>query len=291
MTFGNLTPYLRRITGPCYSSPMPGRQGRTTAARRSLGEDIKTLSPEEREAVNRLRPPSERLVDPNSKCGARLKDSPNRKGDHTTCQNKAGEGTDHPGYGNCKFHGGSTKAGKTKAARDYGRDLIALDKARFGGDGSLLTVTAEEAILEEVRRSVAMVRFLEDQIAQWQFGPLSDDPDEQPPLGGLPRLMDETARGASSFTDEREWLMLYREERKHLAQVSSLAIGAGLAERMVRIAESQGQVLATVVRVVLDALALSPEQSALVPQIVPGIIRQVTAGQPVTVQGELVSAQ
>lgn len=243
-----------------------------------------------------MRPPSERLVDPNSKCGARLRESTFRKGDHTTCQNKAGEGTSHPGYGNCKFHGGSTEAGNKKAVRQYGRDLIQQGKDRFGGDGSLLTITAEEALIEEVRRSVAMVRFLEEQIGTWQYASLSADPDADPPyLGGLPTLMDETARGASTFTDEREWLMLYREERKHMAQVSSLAIGAGLAERMVRIAEKQGEVLATVVRQILDALALSPEQRALVPHLVPQVIRQVTAGQPVTlpdtVPGELVPAK
>lgn len=266
---------------------MPGRQGRTTAARRALGQDIRTLTEDERKAVNALRPPSERIVDPNTKCGARLRESATRKGDHTTCQNKAGEGTSHPGYGNCKFHGGSTEAGNKRAAREYGRDLIQDQKKRFGGDGSLLTITAEEALLEEVRRSVAMVRFLEEQIGTWQYD-LTDHADDPRPLGGLPQLMDETERGASTFTDEREWLMLYREERKHMAQVSALAIGAGLAERMVRIAEAQGQVLATVVRVILDALGLSPEQRALVPHLVPTVIRQVTSGQPVTLEGELV---
>lgn len=239
-----------------------------------------------------MRPPSERLMDPSLKCGAKLKqaDRPNRKSEDKTCQNKAGEGTSHPGYGNCKFHGGSTQAGVKAAARVYGRDLIQRQKIyidKFGGDHSLLDVTPEEALLEEVRRSVAMVRWLEERIGGWQFDastPHPDDPNSSNGLNlnGLPQLIDETSRGAATFTDEREWLLLYREERKHAAQVSKMAIDAGLAERMVRIAENQGQILASVIRRVLDALELSADQQALVPQVVPHIIRQITVGQPVT---------
>jgi hypothetical protein len=253
---------------------------RTTKSRQAQVEVAK-LTPEEREAINALRPPSERLADPDTRCGARLKPDPNRKGDHTTCRNRAGEGTDHPGYGHCKFHGGTTEAGRKSAARSYGRDLIQREKARFGGDRNLLDgISPEEALLEEVRRSVAMVRFLEDAIAKWQ---MEANPDEHAQVGGLPRLVDETSRGAASFTDEREWLMLYREERKHAAQVSSLAINAGLAERMVRIAEKQGEVMATAIQAILTHLNLTPQQEELVPQIVPTIIRQVASGQPVDI--------
>jgi hypothetical protein len=126
-----------------------------------------------------------------------------------------------------------------------------------------------------------MVRFLEDAIAKWQMDADPNIPSSS--TGGLPRLVDETSRGAASFTDEREWLMLYREERKHAAQVSSLAINAGLAERMVRIAEKQGEVMATAIQAILEALDLTPSQQDRVPQIVPTIIRQVSAGQPVDI--------
>ena len=33
------------------------------------------------------------------------------------CQHKAGAGTDHPGYGRCKWHGGTSAANKTHAMR------------------------------------------------------------------------------------------------------------------------------------------------------------------------------
>lgn len=43
---------------------------------------------------------------PNPHCGAKLK---SRDG---LCGKTAGWGTDHPGFGNCKLHGGSTPTGK-----------------------------------------------------------------------------------------------------------------------------------------------------------------------------------
>lgn len=255
------------------------------------------LTKSERDAVNALRPPSQRIVDPEERCGAKLhaprEDDAPRQHQFDTCQNKKGQATDHPGFGYCKFHGGSTPAGEKSAARNYGREWIQRQKtqeelqAQFGGSHLSITLSPEEALLEEVRRSVAMVRFLEERIGTWQYAAAPQSAQEEwPHLGGLPILMGETSRGAATFTDEREWLMLYREERKHSAQVSSLAINAGLAERMVRIAENQGQILASVIRAVLDALGLTPQQLQLVPQVVPDIIRKVTSGQSLVLEGE-----
>src|SRR5690606_18581928 len=146
----------------------------------------------------------------------------------------------------------------------------------FGGNKDLTNVTPEQALLEEVRRSVAMVRFLEEAIAKWQF---DSDAGPQDGLGGLPTLVDETSRGNATFTDEREWLLLYRQEREHAVEVARMAIDAGIAQRLVTIAEDQGRTLALAIRQVLDALSLTPEQVAMVPRIVPPILRQVASGQ------------
>jgi hypothetical protein len=84
-------------------------------------------------------------------------------------------------------------------------------------------------------------------------------------------------------------LMLYREERNHAARVSKMAIDAGLQERMVKIAEDQGVILATAIKQVLDALNLSPSQASMVPEVVPGILRSLSSSQP-AIQGEVVHA-
>ena len=74
------------------------------------------------------------------------------------------------------------------------------------------------------------------------------------------------------------WYQLYLKEREHLAKVCALALRAGIEERKVKLAESQGALVADVIRRILNALCLTPEQQALVPQIVPEQLRLLAAG-------------
>lgn len=201
------------------------------------------------------------------RCGAVTR-TPNEDGTRRYCQLAAGYGTDHLGYGTCSKHGGLLPNNRKGAAREAGRQFIMA--RHFGGDiDKVADLSAEQALVEEVRRSAAMVRFLQDHIAQWAI----PDPEDRPAdLGGLPDLLSETSKGFTSFTNEREWLTMYREERAHLAKVSKMCIDAGLAERMVRLAEDQGRIIVAVIRQVLDALGLTPDQHALIPQVVPPIL-------------------
>lgn len=74
------------------------------------------------------------------------------------------------------------------------------------------------------------------------------------------------------------WYQLYLKEREHLAKVCALALRAGIEERKVKLAESQGALVAEVIRRILNALGLTPEQQALVPRIVPEQLRLLAAG-------------
>jgi hypothetical protein len=69
------------------------------------------------------------------------------------------------------------------------------------------------------------------------------------------------------------WYQLYLKEREHLAKVCSLALRAGIEERRVKLAENQGLLVADVIRRILGSLNLTPEQSNLVPVIVPRELR------------------
>ena len=127
------------------------------------------LTEDEIAAINAKRPPSEQIR-PSKTCGA---DKANGMG---PCKLQAGAGTDHPGWGYCTTHGGNTQAGKKHAARLQGRHILEARKhewVKFGGDRNdpaIRNLTAEQALLEEVRRSVAMVRWLEEQIGRWDYG-------------------------------------------------------------------------------------------------------------------------
>ena len=274
----------------------------------------------------RLNPksPSKIAEEERPRCGAR-----GRTGN--PCRNMAGSNTPHPGYGHCSKHGGNTEAGLKAGARAAGRDIIdkfkrdyAMD-VRFGGDRkdpSIANLTPESALVEEVRRSAAMVRFLEERIAHWglDFDEavldwLERDPnshksftkpemaervrqylasldDEDPSsLQHLPELIQiQSKTGLSSYTNKREWLYLYREERAHLARVAKMALDAGVAQRLVSLAEDQGRILSSALRAVLSALSLTPEQQRAVPIIVPIVLRAVASDQPVPPIDQLIAA-
>lgn len=227
------------------------------------------MSEAERAQANATRAPTNQVN--TNKCPAKV-----RHGDNAgePCSRTAGQGTSHQGFGYCSKHGGNTPSGKKAAARAMGRELILQQKERFGGDRDnvyIRNITAEQALLEEVRRSTAMVRFLEEKIGQWQLegatGELRSDGDL-----GLPALVEETSKGAPGATDVQAWLLLYREERAHMAKVAKMCIDANISKRLVDLAETQGQVLHSVIAGVLKALNLTELQAQAVPTIVPQVI-------------------
>ena len=56
------------------------------------------------------------------------------------------------------------------------------------------------------------------------------------------------------------------------------AIKAGVEERRVRLAESQGELVAGVIRAILSDLGLTVEQQALVGEVVPRHLRLLAGG-------------
>lgn len=73
------------------------------------------------------------------------------------------------------------------------------------------------------------------------------------------------------------WYQLYMKEREHLAKVSALALRAGIEERKIKLAESQGELVAAVLQRILNALNLSPDQWEQVPVIVPRELRALAS--------------
>lgn len=73
------------------------------------------------------------------------------------------------------------------------------------------------------------------------------------------------------------WYQLYMKEREHLAKVSALALRAGIEERKIKLAESQGELVAAVLQRILNALNLTPAQWEQVPVIVPRELRALAS--------------
>ena len=164
-------------------------------------------------------------------CGARKKQGPG------TCTRPAGWGTDHPGFGQCKLHGGSTQSG-TKAAAE--RQAIAAVETY----GLPREVAPHEALIEELHRTAGHVAWLGMMVRDLESDQLHG------PVGG----------GLNSYPSEEPhvWLKLYQAERKHYAHVAKTCVDVGIAERQVALAEAQGQLIATIIVGVLRDLDIDP---------------------------------
>lgn len=190
------------------------------------------------------------------KCGARKRD-----GSGDTCQLRAGWGTDHPGIGPCRKHGGNTRNHVAAARLEEARRAVATY-------GLPRDIDPAAALLEEVHRTAGHVAWLGQKVAEL---------DEDDLVWGVTEEVD---KGSGQFSGvditkaakPNAWLVLYQQERKHLVDVSAAAIRAGVDAALVRLTEQQGALLAGAIQQILERLELSPAQQALVPQVVPGVL-------------------
>lgn len=194
-----------------------------------------------------------------AKCGANK-----RKGDGT-CGQAAGWGTDHPGTGPCKLHGGTTRAHVTAARTAMAQRAVATY-------GLPREIDPAAALLEEVHRTAGHVAWLARKVAELRDEDLT---------WGITQETDKTATmypGTDTKSTARPnvWLELYHRERRHLVQVSKAALDAGISERMVRLAEQQGVMLAQVIR--RSAEGLLTEVTALLDEETAGRIRRAWPG-------------
>jgi hypothetical protein len=168
----------------------------------------------------------------------------------------------------CAFHGGNAPRAKAAAAR-----RMAEEKARTALEtyGRPIDTTPTEALLEEVRWTAGHVQWLRDRVRELEQAAVTWGVTEkvEKTAGEFPGV-DTTHAAAPNV-----WVDLYARERKHLVDVCKAAISAGIEERRVRLAESQGALLASVIHRILGDLNLTPDQRALVSEVVPRHLRAV----------------
>lgn len=158
------------------------------------------------------------------------------------CKQAAGLGTDHFGWGKCKFHGGTSKALTIAAHRQMATESVRI----LGLD---VKIDPSRALLEELWRTAGHIQWIRDEIEK---------------LGGADSLLTLTALGYKP----RAFMEIYQKERSHLAKVAAMALAAGVAERQVKIAEEQGALVAQAIKAILGDLGLTEEQTAAAPSIV-----------------------
>lgn len=175
----------------------------------------------------------------------------------------------------CWKHGGalpqSRRAVKVRAATAHATRLMTT----YGGKSN---TTPLQALLDEVQWTAGHVEWLRRRVQDIESGDLADRFDEDPLVWGVTRRKEGgDDRGVTEEAAPNIWVKLYQQERAHLVKVCAEAIRAGLDERMVRLAENQGQLVVGVIRGILADLNLSVEQQARVPAIVPARLRELHA--------------
>lgn len=173
----------------------------------------------------------------------------------------------------CKWHGGNTPQAKAKAAERAA--MLAAQRgavaavARFG---ARTDVTPAEALLELVHYQSGIVAYWRARVDE------IDDPDLE--WGVTKHDLGDTPSGeVDRVTREAVPHLAYRlmdEAQQRLAEYAAQALRAGVEERQIRVAESQGALLAAAVQGILDDLALSKRQLALVSVVVPKHLRRVS---------------
>ena len=145
-----------------------------------------------------------------------------------TCRAYAGQGTNHPGTGACKFHGGATPNHDKRAVKqELTRRMVTLGEP-------VEDVTAVGALLSELYASTGHVAWLRHEIAGMS----------QQDLG--------TVEGLAIVG-------LYNTERDRKTRIAKLCTEAGVDEAAVRVAETQVTILGNALIRACDSAGLSPE--------------------------------
>lgn len=169
------------------------------------------------------------MADKRKYCGAKTRNG-------GECKRPAGWGTSHPGYKTCKLHGGSMR-NHVKAAQNE-QALEAVQKYALP-----IKTDPHEALIDELERTAGWVAFLNEQVQA---------------IEKVAQMRQLKGGGRDGIPEEvpHIWIQMLAQERSHLLNVAKTCVAVGIEERRVKIAEQQGELIAGVVRGLLEDLKI-----------------------------------
>lgn len=194
---------------------------------------------------------------------------------HTGCTAHTSSGRPCKRYPNhgmtvCGSHGGRSPraiAGREKRQRE---EQARADAARFA---ARTDIHPADALLELVHYQAGIVDYWRGRVEQITDEGLEWAVTKHEEGIGPEGPIDKTTKEAGPHIAYK----LLTEAQDKLAAYASAALKAGVDERKVRLAEGQGALVAQVIRGILAALNLTPEQLELVPRVVPEQLRLLTS--------------
>lgn len=178
------------------------------------------------------------------------------------CGLPAGYGTDHPGKGPCKHHFGNTARVVRGAALDDAKDVARV----LTGMGVTADMDPGEVLRWEVNNTLGHVAWHRAVIDTWQ-------------------LLNKDGSANPLSPDQAEFYERYLAEREHLIKAARMAIAADVEGRAMRLAEQEAAQLADAVEQILNLLRLTAAQRELIPDVVPGVLREIGKARPLVLDG------
>jgi hypothetical protein len=178
----------------------------------------------------------------------------------------------------CGSHGGKTRQNLTAGKRRVTERKALAMAARWGVP---VTISGTEAMIEQVHVWASIERFYRDRVneltpEQMIWG-RTKTVEGDVVVGNGPTASLESANTTTEESKPNAWIILHEGASQNLVKFAAAAISAGIEERRVHLAEQQGALVADVIKRILDALHLTPQQLSLVPEVVPTALRLLTA--------------
>jgi len=213
-----------------------------------------------------------------------------------------------PGLEVCRFHGANTANARAAGQRRLAEAEATRQVATLGLP---VDISPTEALLQEVQWTAGHVHWLRSKVQELDqqvthiLEPEDDDGERELFSRHPNHARHGLIWGTSKVTDKRSsdttgidtietatpsvWYVLYAKERQHLVAVCAAALKAGVEQRRVALAESQGLLVSDAMRRILDAMltalitagmadSLRTVWAASVTAIVPRELRAIAGG-------------
>jgi len=187
-------------------------------------------------------------------------------------KNEACASSPVPGGTRCGRHGGNSPKAKAAAEQRTAQQELTQSVGTLGIREKYPDIDPGQALLSEIQISHAHVQWLRAKVAEIEPNELVWGITKTEAGIGPQGPVDTTTQEAGFHT----WYQLYTREREHFAKLTTMALKAGIEARKIALAEQQGAMVARALQEIFGKLALSKQQAALLPTVVPAALRQLT---------------